>query len=157
MNKLLKMSSVFAIVAGIILVVGGIWGISFTHENISREKIVTAEDSAMPGVPLSGPRSLRAQADIIREHTLKTTGGKTYAEMPRQIPQLDASGKPALDEKGEQIMVNNAPRDLWVTATTLTTALNLAIFTYVFSSLVILLGLISLWTGFLFHSLRKHY
>ena len=157
MNKLLKISSVFAIVAGIVLVVGGVWGVAFTHENISQEKIVTAGDSSIPNVPLSGPRTLKAQADIIREHTLKMTGGKTYAEMPREIQKVDEKGVALFNAKGEAVMVPNTSRDIWITATTLRTALHLGIFSYVFSSLVILLGLISLWTGYVFSSLKKNY
>ncbi len=155
MKKLLKISAVLAIVAGIVLVSGGLWGISFIHKNVAEEKIVTPDDSDMPGVPVSGPLSLKTQADIIREHTLKITGGLTYAEMPRQIPQLDAAGNPVIGADGKPVMINNATRDLWVTATTLRTALHLAIFAYVFSALTILIGLISIWTGFLFNALSK--
>ncbi len=157
MKKLLKVSSVLAVLAGIVLFVGGVWGITFTYQNISREKIVTAPDSAIPNVPLGGPMTLKAQADIIRHHTLSATGGKTYAEMPRQIAQVDASGKPVLDKDGKPVMINNTTRDMWVTATTLTTALNLGILTYVFSGLIILLGLISFWTGMVFGALSKKY
>lgn len=155
MKKILKVSAFLAIVAGFIMVVGGLWGISFTHKNISREKIVTAEDSKIPGVPLRGPMTLMAQSEIIREHTLKATGEKTYAEMPRQIEKLDADGKKVLNEKGEVVMVPNTLRDMWITATSLTTALHLAIFSYVFSCLIILFGLISVWTGIVFFTLSK--
>jgi hypothetical protein len=46
-------------------------------------------------------------------------------------------------------------RDIWITATTLTTALNLGILTYVFSGLIILLGGISIWTGVVFRALAR--
>lgn len=133
MKKLLKISSVLAIVAGIVLVVGGIWGICFTYKNIAQEKIVTPADASIPEKPVRGPLTLKAQADIIREHVLKMTGGKTYAEMPRE----------------------DANRNLWITATTLTSALNLGILTYVFSGLIILFGCISVWTGFVFYALSR--
>jgi hypothetical protein len=133
MNKLLKFSSILAVVAGIVLVIGGVWGICFTYTNIVREKIVTPADAAIPEQPVRGPFTLKAQADIIRHHTLDTTGGKTYAEMSRQDPA----------------------RDIWITATTLTTALNLGILTYVFSGLIILLGGISIWTGVVFRALAR--
>lgn len=155
MRKLLKASSVLATSAGVIMVAGGVWGIVFTHNNIVREKITTPEDSDMPGVMVSGPLSLRAQANIIREHTLKTTGGKTYAEMPRQVAKLDIDGKPVVDVSGNAVMVPNTARDMWVTATALTTALNLGIVTYAFSALMVLLGLISIWTGITFNALSK--
>lgn len=133
MKKLLIISSVFAITAGILLLIGGVWGIMFTYKNIAQEKIVTPADASISEKPVRGPFTLKAQADIIREHTLKTTGGKVYAEMSRE------------DEN----------RSLWITATTLTTALNLGILTYVFSSLIILFGCISIWTGIVFYALSR--
>lgn len=157
MKKLLKGSSVLAIFAGIVMFIGGVWGITFTYQNISREKIVTPADSASPNIPVVGPMSLKVQADIIREHTLKTTGGKVYAEMPRQIAKLDSKGKEMTGDDGKVIMIPNTARDMWITATTLTTALNLGILTYVFSALIILFGLISFWTGIVFGALSKRY
>lgn len=157
MKKLLNVSSALAIIAGIIMVVGGFWGISFTKQNVSQEKIVTPEDARIPNAPLRGPRTLKAQADIIREHTLKMTGGKTYAEMPREIEKLDAKGAPVLDSKGAPVMVPNDARNIWITSTTLTTALHLAIFSYVFSVLVLICGFISIWTGIVFCKLSKKY
>lgn len=150
-------SSMFAVIAGLIMVIGGIWGMSFTHKNIAQEKITTPEDSEIPGVAVSGPMTLKAQADIIREHTLKSTGGKTFAEMPRTIDKVDADGKVVLGADGKAVQMPNTARDLWVTATTLTTALNLGILTYVFSGLFVLLGLISLWTGVVLNALSKKY
>lgn len=155
MRKLLKVSSVLATTAGVIMIAGGVWGVSFTYKNVAREKIVTPADSSMPNIPVRGPLTLMAQANIIREHTLKTTGGKMYAEMPRQIAKLDADGKAVVDEKGVAVMVPNTARDMWVTATALTTALNLGIITYAFSGLMVLLGLISVWTGITFNALSK--
>jgi len=155
MKKLLKVSSFLAIVAGIILVGGGIWGATFTYQNIARENITTPEDAAIPGVPVRGPFTLKAQADIIRTHVLNTTGGQTYAEMPRQIPKVDESSNPVLDENGEPVMVANTTRDLWITATTLITALNLGIITYAFSGFVFLFGLVSIWTGITFYALSR--
>jgi len=155
MKKILKVSSLLAICAGIIMVFGGIWGMVFTYKNVVREKITTPEDASIPNTLVSGPLTLKSQADIIRYHTLKTTNGKTYSEMPRQIPKLDKDGSPLLDEKGEVVMMPNDARNMWITATTLTTALNLGIITYVFSGLVLLFGLISIWTGIVFNLLSK--
>src|SRR3989338_5355058 len=122
MKKLLIASSILAVLAGIVLVAGGIWGIYFTYKNVSEEKIVTPKDSAIPEKPVRGPLTLKAQADIIREHTLRMTDGKT-------------------------VMVENTDRDIWITATTLRTALHLGILTYVFSGTILLFGLISIWIG----------
>jgi len=156
MKKLLVTSSVLAVLAGLILVAGGAWGVYFTYQNIVQENIVTPADASIPEKPVLGPLTLKAQADVIRKHTLGSTGGKTFAEMPRQIPKLDESGAPILDLEGKPVMVPNTARDMWITATTLITALNLGILTYVFSILVIVFGLISIWTGIVFYALSKN-
>ncbi len=135
MKKLLIVSSGLAIVVGVILVLGGSWAALFTYQNVSQEKIITPEDATVPNAPVQGPFTLKSQADAIRKHTLKTTEGKTYAEMSRE------------DEN----------RTLWITATTLTTALHLGIITYLFSGLIILFGCISIWTGVVFGALSKRY
>ncbi len=155
MKKLLIISSIFAITAGILLLIGGVWGIMFTYKSIAQEKIVTPSDASIPEKPVRGPFTLKAQADIIRKHTLKSTGGKTFAEMPRQIPKLDENGQQVLDIDGKPVMTANTARDMWITATTLTTALNLGILTYVFSGLIILFGCISIWTGIVFCALSR--
>ena len=155
MKKLLVASSVLAILAGIILMAGGAWGIYFTYKSVTDEKIITTKDSAIPEKPVRGVFTLKAQADIIRKHVLQTTGGKTFSEMPRQIPKLDDGGSPVLDAEGNPIMTANTARDIWITATTLTTALNLGILTYVFSGIVLLLGFISIWTGVIFYALGR--
>jgi len=125
MKTLLKVSSILSIVAGLLLVAGGIWGITFTYQNIAKENIVTPTDARIPEKPVRGPFTLKAQADIIREHALKSTGGKTFAEMPHQIPKLDENGQPVLGADGKPVMISNTARDIWITVTTLTTALNL--------------------------------
>ena len=157
MKKILKIASILAIIAGIVLIIGGVWGVKFTYKNVAQEKIMTTPDSSLPNRLVSGPMTLKAQADVIREHTLKTTGGKTYAEMPREIQKEKKKGKALFNSKGEPLMAQNTARDLWITATTLTTALNLGIITYAFSGLIILFGLVSIMTGYVFSALSKKY
>ena len=155
MKKLIAISSVLAVLVGITMVVGGVWGIYFTYQNIAKEKIVTPADANIPEKPVRGPFTLKAQVDIIREHMLKMAGGKTYAEMPRQVAKLDENGKPVLDSQSKPVMMENTVRDTWITATTLTTALNLGIIAYAFSGLVLLFGAISIWTGMVLHILGR--
>ena len=157
MKKLLVTSSVLAIGMGVIMVLGGLWAVSFTYQNVAQENIVTPEDASISSTPVWGPFTLKAQADVIRKHTLKSTNGKTYAEMPRQVAGVDEDGEPVLDADGEPVMVPNKARNIWVTATTLNTALHLGIITYLVSGLVILLGLILVWMGAVFGALSKKY
>src|SRR3989344_5460122 len=155
MEKMLKVTATLAIVAGILMLGASTFGIIFTYHNVARENIITPEDASIPKTPVRGPFTLKAQADIIRIHALKAGDGKTYAEMPSKVPQLDSSGNPVLNEKGEAIMISNAARTTWITATTLTTALNLGIITYAFSALVFFMGLVSIWTGITFYLLSR--
>ena len=155
MQKLLKTTSVLATVTGIILLAGGIWGVAFTHTNVSREAIVTPSDASIPDKEVRGIFTLKSEADVIRDHTLHTTKGKTYSQMPRVVEKLDEDGETILDEEGNPVMVPNEARNIWITATALMTALHLAIVTYAFSMLIMLLGLISLWNGYLFSKLAK--
>src|SRR3989344_3498586 len=155
MKKLFLVSSFLAIIVGLALVGSGIWGLTFTYKNVVRENITTPDDASIPSVPARGPFTLKAQADIIRKHTLKMTDSKTFAEMPRQIPKLDMEGKPILDENNKPAMTANTARDIWITATTLITALNLGIFAYAFSAVVLLFGIFSIWTGVIFYVLGR--
>jgi len=155
MKKLLKISSVLAVLVGVVVVIAGIWGVVFTYQNVAREKIVTPKDASIPNTVVSDPLTLKSQADIIREHTLKTTQGKTYAEMPQQVAKVDASGSAVLDKDGKAVMIPNAARNIWVTATTLTTALNLGIMAYMLSGFAILFGLVLIWSGIVANALSK--
>lgn len=155
MKKMLGLSSFLAITAGIVMILGGMWGIVFTYKNVAREQIVTPSDASIPNTPVRGPLTLKSQADIIRHHVLKTTDGKTYSQMPQKVQKLDANGNPVLDDKEAPVMVSNDARNIWITATTLTTALNFGIITYVFSGLIVFIGLMSIWTGITFRALRK--
>lgn len=155
MKKLYLASTFFALIVGVVLIGSGVWGLVFTHASIAREDITTPSDAAIPNAPVRGPFTLKAQADIIRVHALRITGGQTYAEMPREVPALDADGEQVVDGDGNAVMVANTDRDIWITATTLITALNLGILTYAVFSLMIVIGLFSLWAGVIFCTLRK--
>lgn len=155
MKNKLKISGVFAVIFGSILVLGGLWAIIFTYNNVAKENITTPEDATIPSKKVLGPLTLKAQSDVIRNHTLKMTDGKTYAEMPRQVAKLDQDGNTVLDEQGNVIMIDNAKRGIWVTATSLMTALHLAILSYAFSIFTILFGIISIWTGLIFYQMSK--
>ena len=155
MKKQLKITSYVSIILGCILVIAGIWSLSFTYNSVKQENIITPEDASIPNQKVVGPLTLKSQSDIIRFHTLNTTGGKTYAEMPRQIPKLDENGKEVLDSEGKVVMVDNGARNIWITATSLMTALHLAIMAYGLFILVIIFGLSSIWNGYVFCLLAK--
>lgn len=155
MKKILSISSILALIAGTLMVAIGIWGIVFTYHNVAQEQIITPPDASIPSTPVRGPLTLKSQADIIRHHVLQTTGGKTYSQMPQKVQKMDESGQPVLDATGAPVLAPNEARTIWITATALTTALHLGIITYVFSGLMVLLGMISIWNGIVFRVCRN--
>ena len=155
MKTLLKISSVIIISIGVITALGGIWGINFTYQNIARENITTPDDATIPEAPVRGPLTLKSEADIIRDHTLRGADNLTYAESPRQVEKTDEDGNTILDKNGEPIMISNPARATWLTATTLMNALNLGILSYAFSSLAVVLGLTLILIGIVFYKLSR--
>ena len=78
------------------------------------------------GKPIDTGQKARWFAGYMRIHALEASGGLTYAEMPRFAT---ADGKGTNDEAAAQKYpsgkpMSNSARDLWVTETALTTALN---------------------------------
>ena len=89
---------------------------------------VTIPEKDIVGAKIDTGAEARAFAQYMRIHALEASGGLTYAEMGRFAT---ADGKPAGTNdpakalKGEDGQpVSNGARNLWVTATALTTALN---------------------------------
>jgi hypothetical protein len=124
------------IAAGIVLIGFGIASVTMSvngfqevRDSIARENIVGTPDSSIPGQKVDTGSEAKAFADVMRKHTLEATGGQTYAEMQGF---LDENGKPTADEElaatdpetGEPVA--NPARNIWVTETALTTALNTA-------------------------------
>jgi hypothetical protein len=75
--------------------------------------------------------------------------------MPREVPQLDEAGSPIMDDDGQPVMGPNTARASWVTATTLTTALNLGLLAYGLSAFALVVGIALIASGVTFLSLRK--
>lgn len=142
MRKIITIVSSLIIIVGVVMIGAGIFGACFTYKNIVQEKITTPNDSALPGVLVEGPRTLKVQIDIIRKHTLDMSDGQTYAQMPRQIEKRDESGNIVMGTDGKPVMVPNEARNTWITATTLITALGLGIVAYALSGVTILIGVI---------------
>jgi hypothetical protein len=91
---------------------------------------------AVAGLPINSGERARTFASYMRIHTLEATGGYTYAQMGRfqarpDTPkaQLGAGGGTdnpqwAVMDSATKQPVANAARNIWVTETALTTALN---------------------------------
>jgi hypothetical protein len=118
--------------------------------DLAREQIVGTPDSTIPNQLVDTGSEAQAFAKVMRKHTLEATGGQTYAQMGRY---LDANGKPTNDENkaakdaktGQP--VENGLRNLWVTETALTTALNTSYFAESVATFAIVMGFALLLTG----------
>jgi uncharacterized iron-regulated membrane protein len=124
------------VITGVVMIAFGIGAVAMgttgffdVRNTLAQENIVGTPDSTIPGQKVDTGAKAKAFADVMRHHTLEATGGQTYADMGRY---LDKQGKPtndaavaAVDPKTGQ-PVENGLRQMWVTETALTTALNMA-------------------------------
>ncbi len=144
-------ASFILIAFGLASVVVGIQGRNEVNDTLAKENIVAPDDSTIPGQKVDTGSEAKAMANIMREHTLKSSGGLTYAEMGKYrvadgapagtndaaLAVKDANGKP----------LSNPVRDLWVTETALTTALNTSYFASQVGLFAIVMGIALLLTG----------
>ena len=154
MSRLLRYggiaASIVLIAFGIGCVAIGANGRDQVRDDLAREQIVGTPDSTIANQKVDTGGEARAFADVMRKHTLEATGGQTYAQMGRY---LDKAGKPTNDEKlaatdpksGKP--VDNPLRQLWVTETALTTALNTAYFAESVAVFAIVMGFALLVVG----------
>ncbi|MBA2461024.1 MAG: hypothetical protein H0V45_04535 [Actinobacteria bacterium] len=104
------------------------------------------------GKPIDTGDRARAFASYMRIHALEATGGLTYAQMGRfATSDGDARGTndPAAAQKGpDGEPVSNGARNIWVTETALTTALNTSYMAEKTALFGIVVGIALLLSGF---------
>jgi hypothetical protein len=144
-------ASIILIAFGIGAVVAGFVGREQVRDEVSRENIVGTPD--MKGVAnekITTGAEARDFAAGIRKHTLEATGGQTYAEMPRFQGK---NGEPTNDEAAAAVdpnsgePVDNPQREIWITSTALSTALNTSYFAEQVALFSIVMGIALLLTG----------
>jgi hypothetical protein len=150
------------IVFGAVAIYLGISGFTTTRDAIKAEGITfgSADDPAVEkyasqwaGEQVTTGEQARAFAKIMREHTLESTGGLTYAQMGRFQSAADPEDQAgtndeaaaAKDENGQP--VSNGARNIWVTETALTTALNASYMAERLSVFGMVVGIALLLTG----------
>src|SRR3954453_4194397 len=154
MRKLLRYggiaASVVLIALGVGSIVTGFNGRDQVRSDLAREQIVGTPDSSLPGQLVDTGSEAQAFAKIMRHHPLEATGGKTYSQMGQF---LDANGKgtddkakAAIDPQTKQPVQNQA-RQIWVTETALTTALNTAYFAGSVATFAVVMGIALLLSG----------
>lgn len=153
-SRLFASVAIVAMVIGIGSFLGGVFGAAYTWDQAAAQDVTTPDDARFPEVPVRGPLSMWAQSEIITKHQLERTGGLYFAQMDREVPQVDGSGEPVVGEDGEPVMVPNEARNSWMGATTLTTALGLGVVAYMLSALAMAMGLVVFGLGFALHKLR---
>lgn len=143
-------ASVILIAFGAGSIYMGVDGRDRVRDDLAREMIVGTDDSSIAGQKVDTGAEAQEFAAVIREHTLASTDGLTYSQMGRF---LDADGNPTSDESKAAINpetgrpVENGLRQLWVTSTALSTALNTAYFAESVATFAIVMGVALLLTG----------
>lgn len=85
------LGALVAVIGLLMIVAGGVtW--YMVQDQLSEANITVAEDAEfLANDKVDGPFSAYAQADIIDQHALEATGGKTYAELDREDPLRDTA------------------------------------------------------------------
>jgi len=169
------LAAVVLIAFGIGALVLGVNGRNTVRDSLKLEQIVGSDDmtpaliaadakkAGLPdslktptvdiaGKPIDTGDRARAFASYMRIHTLEATGGLTYAQMGR-FATADGEPKgtndPAAAQKGpDGEPVANGARNIWVTATALTTALNTSYMAEQTALFGIVVGIALLLSGF---------
>jgi len=145
MRKLFEIGGILAgavlIIFGIATIYMGVDGRSTVRDSLKQEAIIfgSADDPAVAKFApqwaeeqVTNGTQARAFAEVIHEHALEGSGGLAYAEMGRFVSASDpedpagTSDETAAltDEEGNP--VPNSARNTWITATALSTALNVS-------------------------------
>jgi hypothetical protein len=129
------------ILFGVVALFMGANGLNTTRDSIKAEGITfgSADDPAVAkyasqwaGQQVSNGDQARAFAKVMRMHTLEATGGLTYSQMGRYqsaakpADQAGTNDETAAAKDASGQPVANGARNIWVTETALTTALNMS-------------------------------
>jgi hypothetical protein len=160
------------VVFGVVAITMGVNGRSTVHNSLALEQITGSEDmnataiaaeakaaglpasvvlptADLAGKPINTGQRARDFASYMRIHALEASGGLTYAELPRYA---SADGKGTSDKalalkspSGQPL--DNPVRNLWITETALTTALNASFLAENVALFGIVVGIALLLTG----------
>ena len=159
-------ASVIMVAFGIGSITVGALGINDVRDNLSQEQIYFGDAAKDPTVPaglskehVTTGAEARQFAKMMRGHALEATSGLVYAEMGRFVAKpgapanlTDGQGgtndpKYALIEPKTKEPASNPARNIWVTETALSTALNTAFFAERVAWFSIVMGIALLLTG----------
>lgn len=142
---------------GIVAITMGVNGRNEVRDSLAAQKIAATDDAAeitngklQPGEAINTGARAREFAKVMEFHTLESTEGKRYAEMGRFLtPTGEDTSDEALAAKDPKTgrPVENGLRNMWVTETALTTALNMSFMAEQLSLFGIVVGVALLLTG----------
>jgi hypothetical protein len=150
-------ASVILIAFGVGAIVIGIDGRNEVRDAIAEQNITATPDAGeltngklKPGEAINTGAKAKAFADVMEHHALESTEGQRYAEMGRFLTakgeETNDEALAAKDPKSGR-PVENGLRNLWVTETALTTALNTSFFAERVAVFSIVMGSALLLTG----------
>ena len=141
---------------GVVAIVMGVNGRNEVRDALAAQKITAGDDAAeitngklQPGEAITTGAEAKQFARIMEFHTLETTEGQRYAEMGRFLTPSgeDTSDEAAAAKTPDGRPVENGLRNMWVTETALTTALNMSYMAEQLSLFGIVVGVALLLTG----------
>jgi hypothetical protein len=160
MRRILEIGGV---VAGVVLIAFGIAAIAMgvnarseVRDAIAEQNITATPDAGEitngdlePGQPIKTGADAKAFADVMEFHALESTEGKRYAEMGRFLTPAgeETSDEAEAAKTADGQPVENGLRNLWVTETALTTALNMSYMAEQLSLFGIVVGVALMLTG----------
>jgi hypothetical protein len=165
-------AAVILIAFGITSIVMGVNGRDTVRSNLNKELIVGTPDmtpktiaaeakaaglknvslptKSVAGKTIDTGAEARIFAEYMRIHALEATGGTPYSQMPH-FATADGKGtndeKAALKDPKSGRPVDNAARNVWVTETALSTALNTSFFAENVALFSIVMGVALMLTG----------
>lgn len=175
MRKLFEIGGIVAttvlVVFGVIAIVMGVNGRNTVHHSLALEQIVGTPDmnataiaaeaktagltgitlptADIAGKPINTGQRARDFASYMRIHALEASGGLTYAQMPRYAsPDGKGTNDPTKASKSPSGQpLDNPVRNVWVTETALSTALNASFLAENVALFGIVVGVALLLTG----------
>ena len=114
---------ILLVAAGLFMIVRGSEAWADIERELSAEEVMTSGDAAIPGVLVTDAATARAQADVIKEHTLGRWG--PYSSLDREDPR----------------------RASFIDGVALRSALNMAVMGFALAELAIGAGIIILIAG----------
>lgn len=166
MRKLFELGGIIAglvlVVFGVAAIYMGVDGRSTVRDSIKQEQITfgAADDPAVAEhasewaeEDVRTGTQARAFAQVIHEHASEGSGGLTYSQMGRFVSADDPENPAGTSDEAAALKdqegnpVPNAARNTWVTATALSTALNMSYMAEQMALFAIVVGVALLLSG----------